>query len=87
MEEADQLCTRIGIMNFGKLRCLGTQSRLKTRFGSGYQLTFNCSPGQVREVENFVQLNLPNAVHVESYSGMYLACNGMYIKHYTMYST
>ena len=22
MEEADHLCTRIGIMNFGKLRCL-----------------------------------------------------------------
>ena len=70
MEEADYLCTRIGIMNFGKLRCLGTQTRLKTRFGTGYKLTFNCAPGQSREVENFVQLNIPNAVHVETFAGV-----------------
>ena len=68
MEEADHLCTRIGIMNFGKLRCLGTQTRLKTRFGTGYQISFNCAPGRVREVENFVQTNIPYVVHTETYS-------------------
>jgi ABC-type multidrug transport system ATPase subunit len=41
MEEADHLFTRIGIMNFGRLRCLGTQNRLKSKFGTGYQLAFN----------------------------------------------
>ena len=69
MEEADHLCTRIGIMNYGRLRCLGTQNRLKTRFGSGYQLTFQCAPGYAPMVENFVQTNLPKAVHVETYAG------------------
>ncbi len=69
MEEADQLCTRIGIMNFGKLRCLGTQTRLKARFGL---LTFNCAPGHVEEVKNFVQINIPMAVHVETYAGRFI---------------
>ena len=58
MEEADHLCTRIGIMNFGHLRCLGTQSRLKSKFGTGYQLAFNCAPGCVSDVEQFVRNNL-----------------------------
>ena len=33
------LCTRIGIMARGRLRCLGTQGHLKKRFGEGYLLT------------------------------------------------
>jgi len=37
----------IGIMNYGKLRCLGSQNRLKTRFGIGYQLQINCPPYKV----------------------------------------
>ena len=39
MEEADALCSRIGIMGFGKLRCLGTQLHLKRKFGDGFKLT------------------------------------------------
>ena len=38
MEEAEALCTRIGIMVGGRLRCLGTTQRLKSRFGQGYEL-------------------------------------------------
>ena len=37
----------IGIMNYGKLRCLGSQNRLKTKFGIGYQLQINCPPSKV----------------------------------------
>ena len=36
MEEADVLGDRIGIMAKGKLRCLGTSIRLKSRFGAGF---------------------------------------------------
>ena len=36
MEEADILSDRIGIMAKGKLRCLGTSIRLKSKFGTGY---------------------------------------------------
>ena len=38
MEEAEALCTRIGIMVNGQLRCLGTGTHLKNRFGRGYEL-------------------------------------------------
>lgn len=33
MEEAEALCSRVGIMVGGRLRCLGSNQRLKTRFG------------------------------------------------------
>ena len=36
MEEADMLSDRIGIMANGKLRCLGSSARLKSRFGTGF---------------------------------------------------
>ncbi|KAL5544416.1 hypothetical protein UlMin_008200 [Ulmus minor] len=36
MEEADILSDRIGIMANGKLKCIGTTTRLKSRFGTGF---------------------------------------------------
>lgn len=36
MEEADILSDRIAIMARGKLRCIGTSVRLKSRFGTGF---------------------------------------------------
>ncbi|CAH1274359.1 ABCA5 [Branchiostoma lanceolatum] len=38
MEEADALCSRVGIMINGQLRCLGSTQHLKTKYGSGYML-------------------------------------------------
>jgi len=38
MEECEALCTRIGIMVSGELRCLGSAQHLKNRFGMGYQM-------------------------------------------------
>ena len=35
MEECEALCTRVGIMTAGRLRCLGTVQHLKNRFGAG----------------------------------------------------
>lgn len=45
MEEADILSDRIGIMAKGRLRCIGTSIRLKSRFGTGFIATvsFNAS--------------------------------------------
>jgi ATP-binding cassette, subfamily A (ABC1), member 3 len=40
MEECEALCTRIGIMVGGALRCLGSSQRLRSRYGTGYQLEF-----------------------------------------------
>ena len=44
MEEADVLCTRIGIMSRGNLKCLGTNVHLKNKFGEGYSLKINFNP-------------------------------------------
>lgn len=41
MEEADVLCNRIGIVNQGVMKCLGTQNRLKNLYGGGYHLFIN----------------------------------------------
>jgi ATP-binding cassette, subfamily A (ABC1), member 3 len=38
MEEVEALCTRVGIMVGGRLRCLGSIQHLKGRYGRGYQL-------------------------------------------------
>ena len=38
MDEADLLGDRIGIMNSGRLVCLGGSVFLKNRYGSGYKL-------------------------------------------------
>jgi len=44
MEEAEALCTRIGIMVKGQLQALGTPQHLKTKFGSGYELILKLKP-------------------------------------------
>eukprot|EP01038_Epipyxis_sp_PR26KG_P008312 gene8312-11246_t len=38
MEECEALCTRIGIMVGGVLRCLGSSQHLRTHYGHGYQM-------------------------------------------------
>ncbi|KAG3115661.1 ABC transporter A family member 1 [Phytophthora idaei] len=38
MEECEALCTRVGIMVGGRLRCLGSVQHLKHRFGDGLML-------------------------------------------------
>jgi len=47
MEEADTLCTRIGIVAGGRLRAVGSQLKLKKRWGEGYRLSLilNVPPG------------------------------------------
>lgn len=42
MEEAEALCGRIAMQVKGQLRCLGTPSHLKTKYGSGYQVELYC---------------------------------------------
>jgi ATP-binding cassette subfamily A (ABC1) protein 3 len=38
MDECEALCSRIGIMAHGRLCCLGSAQRLKSKFGKGFQL-------------------------------------------------
>lgn len=43
ISQPDALCTRIGIMIAGSLRCLGSSQHLKNKYGSGYTLTVKCA--------------------------------------------
>lgn len=38
MDDSERLCTRLAIMSAGRLRCLGSSTHLKTKFGYGYTL-------------------------------------------------
>ena len=41
MEEAENLSTKLGIMVKGKIKCFGTPSHIKEKFGSGYEIELN----------------------------------------------
>jgi len=71
MEEADVLCTRIGIMSHGRLKCLGSNVRLKNRFGQGYTLRVNFDIEDEELVTGFIKKILPTSELVESFPGNY----------------
>mmetsp|Transcript_34717 Transcript_34717/g.64808 ORF Transcript_34717/g.64808 Transcript_34717/m.64808 type:complete len:218 (+) Transcript_34717:4323-4976(+) len=48
MEECEAICTRIGIMVGGKLKCLGSSQHLKHKFGASYEINIRC-PEVTRE--------------------------------------
>ncbi|XP_063368836.1 cholesterol transporter ABCA5-like [Cydia amplana] len=66
MEEADALCSRVGIMVKGGLRCIGSTQHLKNLYGAGYTLEMkigqpyqkpvleseSLSPSPLRSTEN-----------------------------------
>ncbi|KMZ69207.1 ABC transporter A family member 2 [Zostera marina] len=52
MEEADILGDRIAIMAKGKLRCIGTSIRLKSRFGTGYIANVSFLSNSAGQTEN-----------------------------------
>jgi ABC-type multidrug transport system ATPase subunit len=48
MEEAEALCTKLGIMVNGELKCIGSIQHLKSKFGKGYELEikFTANPSE-----------------------------------------
>jgi len=69
MEEADALCSKIGIMTSGKLRCVGSPQHLKSKFGTGYNLELKCASETVDDVKSFMQANFAGADLLEEYAG------------------
>jgi len=64
MEEAEALCSRVGIMVGGRLRCFGSNQRLKAQFGQGYQLEIKLAEPTAMEAAQMVtQCNLPETVN------------------------
>ncbi|KAH3762651.1 ABC transporter A family protein [Pelomyxa schiedti] len=57
MAEAETVCTQIGILSRGHLKCIGTPQHLKSRFGQGYKLEVLCESSEEatkQEAHNFV---------------------------------
>jgi ABC-type multidrug transport system ATPase subunit len=72
MEECDALCTRIGILNRGKLKCLGSSQHLKSRFGRGYNVEIKLKPNAVyEELENFMSKMIQGAALIENHELIY----------------
>jgi len=57
MEECEALCSRVGIMVTGALRCLGTPQHLKNRFGEGYQIEMRVTPGSASRATQYITRN------------------------------
>ena len=67
MEECEALCNRIGIMVSGGLRCLGTATHLKERFGSGFQVTITAPEEAHQDIAGFMQTTFPGVVWVSAH--------------------
>ncbi|KAB0791349.1 hypothetical protein PPYR_03149 [Photinus pyralis] len=77
MEEADALCSRVGIMVKGELRCLGSTQHLKNLYGAGYTLEMKLKGGdrtptsssvdRLKSLKQFVYGLFPSAVLQESF--------------------
>lgn len=64
MEEADALCTRIGILVKGELKCIGSTQHLKNKYGSGYVLEIKLSSSgsssvNIQNLQEFVTQLFP----------------------------
>jgi ATP-binding cassette subfamily A (ABC1) protein 3 len=52
MEEAEALCDRMTIMVRGRLKCIGTSTWIKNKFGDGYELEVKVEPPQQEDILN-----------------------------------
>eukprot|EP01117_Protostelium_nocturnum_P007430 TRINITY_DN2658_c0_g1_i1.p1 TRINITY_DN2658_c0_g1~~TRINITY_DN2658_c0_g1_i1.p1 ORF type:complete len:1127 (+),score=257.54 TRINITY_DN2658_c0_g1_i1:1736-5116(+) len=70
MEEAELLCSRIGILAKGEMKCLGGPLRLKSKFASGYCIKVNYEPYYQEQVEEGIR-NLfgDSVIETGSFSG------------------
>jgi len=70
MEEADALCDRVGIFVGGELKCIGSSSQLKQRFGKGYKVTITVSDIKYEdEAQKFLLSLAPDAILLHSLAG------------------
>eukprot|EP00002_Diphylleia_rotans_P026668 TRINITY_DN532_c0_g3_i5.p1 TRINITY_DN532_c0_g3~~TRINITY_DN532_c0_g3_i5.p1 ORF type:complete len:289 (-),score=50.48 TRINITY_DN532_c0_g3_i5:150-1016(-) len=67
MEECEALCSRIGIIVKGTLRCIGSPQHLKHRYGGGYRLEFRCVPDGLQKIYDFTLKNFPSAKLLEQH--------------------
>ena len=68
MEEAESVCSRVGIIVDGKMKCLGSLQRIKSVYGTGYDVQLK--PGQLKQIpacKSFMQSQMPESILVEEH--------------------
>ncbi|KAJ0410416.1 hypothetical protein P43SY_002748 [Pythium insidiosum] len=76
MEECEALCSRVGIMVGGRLRCLGSIQHLKSRFGTGLMLELKLEAPAPPDVDQRVAA-IASAVPAISTATLQAACAAM----------
>ena len=63
MEEAEALCDRMTIMVRGRLKCIGTSTWIKNKFGDGFEIEIKVDPPPEDYVADFTKafMGLPNS--------------------------
>jgi ABC-type multidrug transport system ATPase subunit len=69
MEECEALCSRIGILVHGRLRCIGPAQRLKDRYGNGFEFALTVQDGSVPAARAFVNDTFESVKEIECYGG------------------
>ena len=60
MEEADSLCSRLGILVNGQLKCIGSSQHLKNKFGGGYIFSLIGKNENLKNIENWIMKTFKN---------------------------
>jgi ABC-type multidrug transport system ATPase subunit len=55
MEEAEALCTKMGIMVNGQFKCYGSSQHIKNKFGTGYEIEVKIRSQTVQEIYTIIQ--------------------------------
>ena len=76
MEEADALCTRIGIMVNGELKSLGTPQELKHMYGGGYRVIVRLQEGFAADGPGALLQVLKDEYDIESDEGSAASASG-----------
>ena len=77
MEECEALCSRIGIMVNGQLKCLGSSQHLKAKFGDGYTAVVKLKATdetdmkeQTKKMIDYIEKLFPGSVLKDKHSGL-----------------
>ena len=77
MDETEALCTNIGVMVNGELKCYGSLQHLKSRYGDGYTLLAKITSGKnqlnsdekIKKFINFILISFKNSELKENRDG------------------
>lgn len=69
MEECEALCSRISILVYGRLRCIGSSQHLKNRYGQGFEFDLSVQEQFVEKARQWVKEAFSQSKEVECYGG------------------